>query len=192
LEAAPKTVWWPATLPELLSDRDSRYHREMQPLPHTKSCFVCGEANPAGLRLIMETDGRLVQVRWEPRLEHVGFVQTVHGGLIATVLDEVMVWACAIQTRRFSYCAELNVRYQNPVRPGQPVWVLAEMTRNQRNRLFQAEGRFQDDHGQVLASATGKYLPIKGVQVEELLGDAVGNMADYVDLNGSRTGVELT
>ena len=56
----------------------------MKLLPHTRSCFVCGEANPAGLKLRFETDGRLVQTCFVPRPEHVGFRQTVHGGLVAT------------------------------------------------------------------------------------------------------------
>ena len=89
----------------------------MKLLPHTRSCFVCGEANPAGLKLRFETDGRVVQTRFVPRAEHVGFRQTVHGGLIATLLDEIMVWACAVQTKRFAFCAELSVRFIGLVRP---------------------------------------------------------------------------
>ena len=89
----------------------------MRALPHTYSCFVCGESNPIGLRLRFETDGRMVQTRFVPRPEHIGFKQTVHGGLIATLLDEAMVWACAVQTKRFAFCADLNVRFLNPVKP---------------------------------------------------------------------------
>jgi acyl-coenzyme A thioesterase PaaI-like protein len=63
----------------------------MRMLPHTRSCFVCGESNPAGLNLRFETDGRTVQTRFVPRAEHIGFRQTVHGGLTATLLDEIMV-----------------------------------------------------------------------------------------------------
>ena len=69
----------------------------MKPLPHTYSCFVCGESNAAGLKLRFETDGRIVRTRFHPRPEHAGFKGVVHGGIIATVLDEVMVWACAVQ-----------------------------------------------------------------------------------------------
>src|SRR5512143_1353431 len=88
----------------------------MKLLPHTRSCFVCGESNPAGLNLRFKTDGRLVQTHFVPRAEHVGFRQTVHGGLIATLLDEIMVWACAVGTKRFAFSAELNVRFIRPAR----------------------------------------------------------------------------
>lgn len=143
-------------------------------LPHTRSCFVCGESNPAGLNLRFETDGRVVRARFTPGAAHVGFKQTVHGGLIATVLDEAMVWACAVRTRLFAYCAELQVRFVRPLRPGDSVRVTAELTANRRDRLFEARGELCDAAGVRLASATGKYLPIKEV-------DAMDMASDFVD-----------
>src|SRR4051812_40973160 len=83
----------------------------MRAVPHTHTCFVCGESNPIGFKLRLETDGRVVQTRLIPRSEHTGFKGTVHGGLVSTVLDEIMAWACAVQTKRFAFCAELNVRF---------------------------------------------------------------------------------
>ena len=147
----------------------------MKLLPHTRSCFVCGESNPAGLKLRFETDGRLVQTRFVPRAEHIGFRQTVHGGLIATLLDEIMVWACAVQTRRFAFCAELKVRYLHPVRPNQALLASGELISNRRDKLFEAEAELRNEAGLPLATATGKYLPIKDVQVAELVTDFVGD-----------------
>jgi len=144
-------------------------------LPHTRSCFVCGEANPSGLNLRFETDGRLVRARFVPRPEHVGFRDTLHGGLIATVLDEIMVWACAVPTRQFSFCAELTVRYVNPVRPGEPVIALAELLANRRDRIFEASGELRTESGLLLASAKGKYLPMKNPNAAEMATDFVGD-----------------
>jgi len=147
----------------------------MKTLPHTRSCFVCGESNPVGLKLRFETDGRIVQAHFRPRVEHVGFKQTIHGGLIATLLDEVMVWACAVQTRRFAFCAELNVRFLNPVRPDDDLTALGELACNRREKLFEAKAELTNQAGLVVASATGKYLPIKNVEVTEMATDFVGD-----------------
>src|SRR5437667_1987836 len=116
----------------------------MKMLPHTRSCFVCGESNPVGLKLRFETDGRIVQARFRPRMEHVGFKQTIHGGLIATLLDEIMVWACAVQTRRFAFCAELNVRFLSPVRPEEELVAVGELVSNRRDKLFEARGELKN------------------------------------------------
>jgi uncharacterized protein (TIGR00369 family) len=145
----------------------------MKLLPHTRSCFVCGESNPAGLKLRFETDGRLVQTRFVPWAEHVGFRRTVHGGLTATLLDEIMVWACAVQTKRFAFCAELNVRFLNPVRPGEALVASGELVSNRRGKLFEAKAELRDKAGLVLATASGKYLPIKQAELADMVTDFV-------------------
>src|SRR5436190_12073322 len=119
----------------------------MKTLPHTHSCFVCGESNPIGLKLRFETDGRVVQTRFVPRLEHVGFRQTVHGGLIATLMDEIMVWACAVQTKQFAFCAELNVRFVNSVRPNDELAAIGELISNRRDKLFEAKAELKNQAG---------------------------------------------
>jgi len=151
----------------------------MKLLPYTKSCFVCGEANPIGLRLKFETDGQVVRARFRPAPEHIGFKQVVHGGIIATVLDEIMVWACAVPTGRFAYCVELNVRFARPARPGQDLTISAELTDNRRDRLFAASSRLADETGNVLATATGKYLAMKEADVSEMLTELIGG-ADFL------------
>ncbi|SRR5258706_2848358 len=147
----------------------------MKILPHTRSCFVCGEANPEGLKLRFETDGRIVSARFTPRPEHVGFKQVVHGGIIATLLDEIMVWACAVQTRRFAFCAELNVRFVHPVRPGDETIATAELTANRRNKIFEAKAELKNQAGELLASATGKYLPMKAEDMTPMMSELIGS-----------------
>ena len=146
----------------------------MQPLPHTRSCFVCGEANPLGLNLRFETDGHLVRAKFLPRPEHAGFKGVVHGGIISTVLDEIMVWACAAQTRRFAFCAELNVRFLRPMPPGGEVLVSGELVANRKGRIFEAKATAGDTNGMEFANATGKYLPMKTADLSQMATDFVG------------------
>ncbi|WP_050785819.1 PaaI family thioesterase [Pedosphaera parvula] len=152
----------------------------MRKLPHTHSCFVCGESNPLGLKLRFETDGTVVQTRFSPRPEHIGFKQTVHGGITATLLDEIMVWACAVQTRRFAYCAELNVRYKSPAKPGDELIATAELTSNRRNKIFEAKAELKTNSGELIATASGKYLPISGTDAAGMLDDFIGDASDLL------------
>ncbi len=146
----------------------------MRVLPHTHSCFVCGDSNASGLKIRFETDGNIVQARFVPRPEHVGFKQTIHGGIIATLLDEIMVWACAVRTHRFAYCAELNVRFASPLAPGNEVLATGELLNNRRDKIYEAKGELRDNSGRVIASATGKYLPLKQTEIPQMLSDFVG------------------
>lgn len=148
----------------------------MQELPHTHGCFVCGESNPAGLKLRFHSDGKEVTTQFTPGIHHAGFRDTVHGGLLSTLLDEIMVWACAVQTRRFGYCAELNVRFLYPAKPGNELVALARLVANKRDRLYEAEGEIRC--GEILlATATGKYIPMKNLTLQDMVGDFIGDPA---------------
>lgn len=61
-------------------------------LDDDQMCFCCGVKNPIGLKLAFENlpDGH-TRTLWRPRQEHQGFKDIIHGGLVATVLDEVMI-----------------------------------------------------------------------------------------------------
>lgn len=156
----------------------------MQRLPHTHSCFVCGESNSIGLRLRFETDGRLVKTRFVPRPEHSGFREITHGGLLATVLDEVMVWAIAVQTRQFAFAAELTLRFARPAVSDKAMTASAELTANRKNRVFEARGELRSERDELLASATGKYLPVPAEQLGKLRADLAGDWTSFRDLVG--------
>lgn len=147
----------------------------MKELPHTHSCFVCGETNPLGLKLRFHTDGRLVTARFKPCSEHIGFKGVIHGGITATVLDEIMVWACVVATKKFAYCAELNVRYLKPLAPDQEVTVTSELVADRKGRIFEAKATVLDAAGEPLVSATGKYMPIREADAALMMADFVGD-----------------
>jgi len=147
----------------------------MTPLPHTRSCFVCGESNAHGLRLLFHADGNTVHTRFTPRTEHIGFKGVTHGGILATVLDEVMVWAVAVTTRRFAYCAEMTVRFLRPARPDEELAATAELVADRRGKIFEARGELRTAGGEVVATATGKYLPIPEAEVAGMLTELVGD-----------------
>ncbi len=149
-------------------------------LPYTHSCFVCGVSNPMGLQLRFQAHGNEVRTTFRPRSEHVGFKGVIHGGLLATVLDEILVWACAIPTGKFAFCAELQVRFLNPVLPHEELTVIATMTENKRGKIFIAEGRIINPSGTVCAIGTGKYMPIPDSKAEGMMDELIGDLADLL------------
>ncbi len=155
----------------------------MRTLPHTHSCFVCGDSNVVGLNLRFETDGRAVHGRFRLRPEHVGFKNVIHGGILSTLLDEIMVWACVVQTKQFAYCAELSVRFVKSVRPGEEIAGTAELVENRRNKIFDARAELKNAAGEILATATGRYLPIKNIEATDMATDFVGDPRWVFELN---------
>ena len=127
-----------------------------------------------GLQLKFETDGKAAFTKFTPREEHIGFKNVIHGGILATLLDEIMVWACVVQTRKVAYCAELTVRFQNPVRPGETLSVKGELVTNRKNKLFETRAEVCDAQGKLLAAATGKYLSVSETEAAAMMADLWG------------------
>lgn len=187
---AGRTGIWLSPFPPSLPDPPKILTlARMRNLPHTRSCFVCGESNSIGLKLVMETDDRIVQVRFTPRAEHVGFKGVVHGGIIATLLDELMVWACAVGTNQFSYCAEFTTRFLKPLRPGETALAQAELTANRRNRIFEARATLQSEEKVELAYAVGKYIPLKPDEGMDMASDFVGQIPWVLSGSSGQSGV---
>ncbi len=129
-------------------------------LPHTAGCLVCGRANPHGLKLSLHVDPQsgLVSVNFVPRPEHIGFEGIVHGGVLATVLDEAMVWAATWLGRTFCVCGELSVRFRLGAGVGESLEISAQV-QSSRKRMIETTGEIRSRNG-LVATATGKYVPV--------------------------------
>jgi uncharacterized protein (TIGR00369 family) len=143
-------------------------------LPHTSGCVVCGRGNPHGLRLSLFVDpvSSIVSVPFTPQAHHIGFDGIVHGGVIATVVDEAMVWAATWAGKRFCVCGEMSVRFRQNSRVGARLTVTAKIDKV-RPRLITTTSEVIDDAGQILATASGKYVPIPAEQHQEFVGTFV-------------------
>ena len=72
-------------------------------------CFVCGPTNSQGLRIEFRLDGDVCRAAFVPGEYHVGWDQTVHGGIIFCALDDVMANWLFLQGRQGPY--RRNVRF---------------------------------------------------------------------------------
>lgn len=144
-------------------------------LPSTRSCFVCGIENPFGLKLRFVAKGKRVEGRFKPTNHMVGFLTVVHGGIVATVLDEVMAWACAVWPGKFAYSVEISVRYLRPIRPEFEYIVWGEVKQVFKNKLYIAESAVLDYTGVEYAHSTGKYIPVPEEQLKLMAEDLLGH-----------------
>jgi acyl-coenzyme A thioesterase PaaI-like protein len=131
-------------------------------LPHTAGCLVCGRDNPHGLKLDLhvDSDTGVVRIDFTPRPAHIGFEGVVHGGVLATVLDEAMVWAATWAGRRFCVCGELTTRFRREAAVGRALIIEAKVESNPP-RLITTSGEVRDaESGDLVATGTAKYVPV--------------------------------
>lgn len=109
-------------------------------------CFACGPENPVGLRINFAFDGDVCTADFTPGEHHVGFSDTVHGGIIYTALDDVTANVLYRQGRK-AHTARCEVRYRQAARVGDPL-KLRGWIENERRRLVVLRGevrRAEDD-----------------------------------------------
>ncbi len=112
--------------------------------PNTTHCFVCGTENQSGLGLNFYDDGDLtVQSKFVVREEFQGYPGIVHGGILATILDEVVGRVAMIEDHhRFMMTVNMKVQFRNPVPIGE------ELTA--QGKIIKLKGRLAKAHGQIL------------------------------------------
>lgn len=62
----------------------------MQTLPGYRKCFVCGKDNPIGLNITFFKDKDKIRAEFIPESKHQGYKGIVHGGILFSILDEIM------------------------------------------------------------------------------------------------------
>jgi len=124
-------------------------------------CFVCGEKNPLGLKLRIRTDAERGESTADVTFpEHFqGWAKIVHGGLLATVLDEAMIYAAGAKGLK-CVTSEMMVRYVKPASTG-VAYMLRGRFIEDKGRIVLAESVLLDGEGQEVARATGKLFKVR-------------------------------
>ena len=133
--------------------------------PHR--CFACGELNEGGLRLVLHTDetGCRTELALDARFQ--GWEGVAHGGILCTILDEVMAWA-VIGRDVWGVTARMAVDFRRPVPVGRPLRAEGTVTEITR-RLIRTEGRILDAAtGDLLATSEGTYVAAPPERLAEL------------------------
>jgi acyl-coenzyme A thioesterase PaaI-like protein len=120
-------------------------------------CFVCGTGNPIGLNVRFELDGDVCRGTFTPGPEHVGYDRVTHGGILFSLLDDVManwLWLQGVQC----FTAKADIRYRAQLPVGTTVR-LEGRCEKRKGRLAQMTGRIlREDDGSVVAEATGAFM----------------------------------
>ena len=128
-------------------------------LPISKTCFVCGEDNPAGLHARFFVENGAVKMPLTVRPEHCGYPNVVHGGVVIAALDECMAWAASRAIGRMCVTGDLTVRFLQRVPANKALTVSAEVAKAYR-LLAHTTAALTDGEGAVYARAKGRFAPI--------------------------------
>lgn len=133
--------------------------------PH--HCFACGELNEHGLHLQLHTDAERSWAELVLDARFQGWDGVSHGGIVCTILDEVMGWA-VIGRGTWAVTARLRFAFRRPIPIGCAIRVEGRVVQENR-RAFRAVGDVRDTTtDEVLATAEGMFVAVPPEQLERL------------------------
>jgi acyl-coenzyme A thioesterase PaaI-like protein len=123
--------------------------------PNSRGCFICGLANPIGLKMVFYEDRQTSQVRAELNVSEAyrGYPGVVHGGIVATILDETSGRALMLHTgdnNMFFVTAKMDVRYRQATPTNTPLVAIGWVERASLSRAL-VKGKLCLQDGTVLA-----------------------------------------
>jgi uncharacterized protein (TIGR00369 family) len=121
-------------------------------------CFACGKSNPFGLQLEFDMEGEEYVTYFTPEKRHQGYIGIVHGGIVSTVLDEVMARYVHILGEN-AVTGEMTVRFRRPALVGHKLR-FAGRIEDAKSRLLTCSARATDEDGTLIAEATGKMVRV--------------------------------
>jgi uncharacterized protein (TIGR00369 family) len=118
-------------------------------------CFVCGQHNPRGLHAHFDVYPDRVVAHWVPTAEHVGWQGVVHGGVLASLLDEAMAYTL-FGRGIMGMTARMEIRYRSPARAGALLQVEAR-TVSENRRIADLEATITSGE-RVVAEANARFV----------------------------------
>ena len=129
-------------------------------------CFVCGDKNEAGLKIDFFYENGKAKAEYMPTHKLEGYKDILHGGIISSLLDEVMIKAI-IAKGIVSLTLRMEVKFRNLAKIDEKL-LLEGWIKEERRKLLLAEGKACKHDGTLIAEAQGTYYKVKG-EMKELL-----------------------
>jgi acyl-coenzyme A thioesterase PaaI-like protein len=165
-----------------MSDHDHPVHQQ----PSSRWCFVCGIENPCGLKIrFFNDEHHRCTARITLGEQYQSYPGIVHGGILATILDETMGRAILaegnepreITDERFMFTAKIEIRYRKSVPLNQEFVVRGRVDKD-RGRLVMVSGEIVLADGTVAVEASATLADIPP--------DQIGHMLDQTEAIGWR------
>jgi len=137
-------------------------------LPSFSNGYVCGKDNPIGLKIKIFKEKNTVNAEFISEENHQGYKGIVHGGIVFSIMDEVMSRAAMVAKGIMTLTVEINIKYRKKIKIGDKIFFTAKMIKDFR-RIIEVEGKAFSEDRILLVEAKGKFYEISKKMKEEAM-----------------------
>lgn len=122
------------------------------------NCFGCAPGNEAGLKMEFYEDGDEVVSIWKPRPEYQGWINTLHGGIQAVLLDEICAWVILRKMQATGVTSKMETRYRKSIATTDSHVVLRAHIKEVKRNIVLVEAVIYNEAGEVCTEALCTYF----------------------------------
>lgn len=126
--------------------------------PELYQCIGCSPHNPIGFKLEFWEDGDDLYSEWKPEAHFVSWVDVLHGGIQATLLDEIAGWVVYVKCATAGVTTSLNVKYKETIYASKGKVILRARLLEQRKRLAKIKAEIYNEEGKLCTEAEIDYF----------------------------------
>ncbi len=132
------------------------------------NCFGCAPNNPFGLHMEFYEDGDDIVSYWHPERNYQGWVDTMHGGVLSTLIDETCGWVVTRKMQTSGFTTSLSVKFRKAVSTNElRLTIRANIVKQMRNLLF-IHAEILNSQGELCVEGEATYFLMNQEKAREM------------------------
>ena len=130
-------------------------------------CFACSPANPSGLHMEFYEDGNDIVAHWKPNEFMQGWLNTLHGGIQSTLMDEIGGWIIIRKLQTTGVTSRLEARFIKSIPTNEPLLTIRGRIKDQKRNAVFLEAEIYNSKNELCAHADMVYFIVSQEQAME-------------------------
>lgn len=122
------------------------------------NCFGCAPNNEAGVKMEFYEDGDEVVSIWHPESKYQGWLNTLHGGIQAVLLDEICAWVIVRKLQTFGVTSKMETRYMKSIATTDDHVVLRASIGERKRNIIIVNAAIYNQNGELCTKAVCTYF----------------------------------
>jgi len=131
-------------------------------------CFGCCPDNPLGVHMEFFEDGDDIVSFWRPQHHYQGWINTMHGGILATLMDETAGWVVSRKLQTSGMTTRLDLRYKKAVSTQETQLTLRGRLVDYKHHLATIHLQLENCQGEICVEGTAVYYAMDPEKAKEM------------------------
>ena len=121
-------------------------------------CFGCSPENPMGVKMEFYEEGDEIVSFWKPKPEYQGWLDTLHGGIQAVLLDEICAWVIVRKLQTTGVTSKMETRYRKSILTNDTLLEIRASIQEQKRNIILVKATIYNSAKEICTEAVCTYF----------------------------------